>query len=461
VVRRANRQELLPQSFPDSHIKIGKYVYTFCSAVDILRTIEPKDKSLAVTQEMVDAVSANCVGPICANCIERNYYFMNQHSYAIMGFLAATILADDVERYKKAVEWTTANATAENQGRNGSIKQQIRLVTRNDKTGEQVEPNLQLVEMGRDMPHAEGNLTNLFMMSKTIDFQKTKVDPVSGVVTEKPNGVSPVHFLDDRLAKGMGLYAKYNLGYELPWVPTYSEIDVNHPESSATYDQISYFGRGSCGSAFHYYGLKGIGLDMDTGPYRYIKTAFDATAAGRESGARSGIYINQLHNYGFDFWIGLPAARIRRRAGPGESQASFGARSASAGGGEGRRSRGGHAIRVQLCRPVCSRPGWRRLSGLSSRYSFNCASRSRRHGVRADDVERTATFDRYVLRLPDANRLALTLRQAGAAGFLQRRKLREARAAADHLSPRHRRRVDLHQHETLRTAGFFTFRLPR
>jgi len=54
------------------------------------------------------------------------------------------------------------------------------MVTRNDKTGEAVPPNLQLVEMGRDMPHAEGNLTNLLMMSKTIDFQKTKVDPVRG-----------------------------------------------------------------------------------------------------------------------------------------------------------------------------------------------------------------------------------------------------------------------------------------
>ena len=48
--------------------------------------------------------------------------------------------------------------------------------------GEPVAPNLQLVEMGRDMPHAEGNINNLLMMSKTIDFQKTKVDPVTGTV---------------------------------------------------------------------------------------------------------------------------------------------------------------------------------------------------------------------------------------------------------------------------------------
>ena len=88
---------------------------------------------------------------------------------------------------RRAVEWTTVNASAENQGRNGSIKQQIRLVTGdNDKTGQPVEPNLQLVEMGRDQPHAEGNIDNLLMMAKTIDFQQTRVDPVSGTVTGSP-----------------------------------------------------------------------------------------------------------------------------------------------------------------------------------------------------------------------------------------------------------------------------------
>jgi hypothetical protein len=181
------------------------------------------------------------------------------------------------------------------------------LVTRNDATGEAVEPTLELVEMGRDMAHAEGNLTNLLMMSKTIDFQKTKVDPVTGTVTDKANGVSPIHFLDDRLPKGAALYAKYNMGYGVPWVPTYSETDPKHPDYGARYDLISYFGRGSFGSAAYYYYLKGIGLNLDSGPLRYIKIAFDATAAGREW-VRSGQYLDQLHNYGFDFWIGLPAA---------------------------------------------------------------------------------------------------------------------------------------------------------
>jgi len=302
------KESFFPQYFTDSHIKIGKYVYTLCSAVDILRATKPRDARLEVTDSMVDALQKYCFYPIRKNCIERNGYFMNQHSYAIMGYLASSILGNEVEDYRQAVEWTTVNATSDNQGRNGSIKQQIRLVTRNDKTDERVEPHLQVVEMGRDQPHAGGDIDNLLMMAKTIGFQGTTVDPVQGTVTDAKDGVSVVHFLDDRLPKGAALFAKYNLGYELPWVPTWSETAK---DNKVTYDQISYFGRGSIGgngipAAYYYY--KGIGLDMQTGPYRYLKVALDAIATGREQTARSGKYIDQLHNYAFDFWIGLPAS---------------------------------------------------------------------------------------------------------------------------------------------------------
>lgn len=300
-------ESFFPQYFADSHIKIGKHVNTFCTAVDILRATTPKDPQLAVTQEMVNAVQKNCIYPIRKTCIERNDYFMNQHSYAIVGFLASTILGDEVADYQKAVEWVTVNASSPNQGRNGAIKAQIRLVTRNDATGEPVEPNLQLVEMGRDMPHADGNINYLLTMSKAIDFQRTKVDPVAGTVTDKADGVSPIHFLDDRLPKGAALYAKYNLGYGLRWVPVHSETDPKHPDYGALYNYLSPRGRGGFGSAYHYYQLKGVGIDLETGPCRYIKTGFDAAASGRE-GARSGSYLDNIHNYGFDFWIGLAAA---------------------------------------------------------------------------------------------------------------------------------------------------------
>ncbi|PTX94878.1 hypothetical protein DB345_11220 [Spartobacteria bacterium LR76] len=305
-------ESFFPQAFPDSHIKIGKYVYTLCSAVDILRSTTPGNRQLAVTGDMVDALQKNCIYPIRKNCIERNGYFMNQHSYAIMGYLASTILGNETEDYKQAVEWTTVNATSPNQGRNGSIKQQIRMVTRDDKTGEAVEPRLQVVEMGRDQPHAGGNIDNLLMMAKTIEFQRTRLDPVNGTVTKAKDGVSPLHFLDDRLPRGAALFAKYNIGFGLePWVSVFSETDPKQPDYKARYDQISYFGRGAIGgngipAGYHYY--KAMGFDLESGPYQYIKAAYDSNAVGREILARSGKYLDQIHNYAFDFWIGLPAS---------------------------------------------------------------------------------------------------------------------------------------------------------
>ena len=303
-------ESFFPHGFADSHIKIGKPVFILCAAADILRSTRPVDPDLAVTKAMIGDLQTNCMMPIRKNSIEHNGYFMNQHTYAIIGYLASAILGDEAGSYRQVVEWTTVNATAPNQGHNGSIKQQIRMVTRNDKTGEPVAPRLQLVEMGRDQPHAEGNVNSLLTLVKTLGFQRTKVDPVAGTVTTNADGVAPIHFLDDRLIKGATLFARYNLGYGLPWVPTYSEKDSG---GAVTYDQISYYGRGAAlggasGIPAGYFTYRGYGFDLDLWPYRFIKMAMEVSDTAREYAARSGIYIDQLHNYAFDFWIGLPAA---------------------------------------------------------------------------------------------------------------------------------------------------------
>ena len=66
--------------------------------------------------------------------------------------------------------------------------------------------------------------------------------------------------------------------------------------------------------------MKALGFDLETGPYRFIKVANDAVAVGREQQARSGRYIDQIHNYAFDFWIGLPASASDAAPDPAKAQ---------------------------------------------------------------------------------------------------------------------------------------------
>ncbi|KAI4453159.1 dead-box atp-dependent rna helicase 47 mitochondrial [Holotrichia oblita] len=298
-------ESFFPKAFTDSHIKIGKYVYTMCAAAEIMRYTSPMDPALAVTSEMIDNLDKYAIKPIRRGTLEHNGYFMNQHTYAIIGYMASAIMSDDMDGYCEVVEWTTVNASAKNQGRNGSIKMQIREMTKNDQTGEAVEPILQLTEMGRDQDHAGGNINNLLMMTKTMDFQKTKVDPVLGTVTDKNDGVSPIRFLDDRLIKGSALFVKYNMGYALDWVPAYAE---SGGEIDVIYGGISQLDRGDLitnGVPASYYTFNGMGYDMDSNQYKYIKTAVQSLRSAHEARARSGNFIETLHNYAFDFWIGL------------------------------------------------------------------------------------------------------------------------------------------------------------
>ena len=100
----SERENFFPEWFSDSHIKLGKYVRTFCEAAELMRYTEPKDDSLAVTDEMIKKLDENCLKPISDKCLSTKTYFMNQHSYALQGYIAEAVLADDYERYADAVE---------------------------------------------------------------------------------------------------------------------------------------------------------------------------------------------------------------------------------------------------------------------------------------------------------------------------------------------------------------------
>ncbi|MGN1097883.1 MAG: hypothetical protein ACI4SS_03185, partial [Clostridia bacterium] len=148
---------------------------------------------------------------------------MNQHSYAVRGYISKAIFCDERDIYDLCVERTCVNSAYEpnNRGRNGSIKYQIAEITENIATGEKIEPHIQVVEMGRDQPHAYGNIGALSDIAMTTLIQGTKVDPENGTVSTEEDAVNLFNFLDDRLLKGANYIARYNLGYETTYYPCY------------------------------------------------------------------------------------------------------------------------------------------------------------------------------------------------------------------------------------------------
>lgn len=300
------REDFFPEWFSDSHIKLGKYVRTFCIAAELMRYTTPEDESLAVTDEMIRKLDENCLRPISDKCLSTKTYFMNQHSYALQGYMAETVLANDAERYADAVEMTTVNGgNTENEARNGAIANIIRTVTADEETGEPCEPHLQLAEMGRDQDHAKGNIDNFVLLSRTTDAQKTLVDPVTGTITEAENGISVTKFGDDSIIKGGELFFEYNMGYDLPWTTIYSEN--NHDDKIALYRGLSSGYRGrlqSTGTMAMYYRYKGLGYDIEN-DYPMLYEAAMKVKESTKDNVYTGTYIDTTHNYDFDFWTDL------------------------------------------------------------------------------------------------------------------------------------------------------------
>ncbi|MBQ3462707.1 MAG: hypothetical protein IJH36_06265 [Clostridia bacterium] len=302
----SEREDFFPEWFTDSHIKLGKYVNTFCEMAELMRATTPKDESLAVTDEMIKRLDENCLKPMSDKCLSQKGYFMNQHSYALQGYIAETVLAEDKERYADAVEMATVNrGYTENEARHGSIENVFRYVTKDEETGEECEPHLQLAEMGRDQDHAKGNIDNYTLITRTTHAQKTKVDPVLGTITDSADGVSVLNFLDDRIIKCGEQFFAYNMGYELPWTTIYSEN--NHNDKIALYRKVSdgYHGRimGN-GTMAMYYRYKSLGYDIENDYPMLYMAAQKVKETSRDS-VYTGTYLDTLHNYNFDFWISL------------------------------------------------------------------------------------------------------------------------------------------------------------
>lgn len=299
--------------FPDVHIKMGQPIYHMTAAAEILRTTSAVTLSLQWTQEMTDNYINNFLTPQLNAYIRKNHYFMNQFSYALIGNVAASIFSDDIAGHEQAVEWATVNAAAENQGWNGSIKRVFRWMTQNDATGEPLlTPRVQLAEMGRDQPHAIGNVDSLFIISQIISSQGTRVDPVTGTISTASNAVDPVHFNDDALLKAYNEFLKYNFGEDIEWTPMAISI-LPDGTFDSIYRRVNAQQRGRLSAnvypALYNYFNYTAGYDLTDGDNRYVSLVYEKYKLAYSDGIRSGGYWGpREHVYDSDFWMHLPAA---------------------------------------------------------------------------------------------------------------------------------------------------------
>jgi hypothetical protein len=282
--------------FTDSHIHMGVPLYRMVTAAEIMRSTSTQTPELAWTDKDTADFTNNVIVPVNETYNHTNFRFMNQHLYPLIGAISGYIFTGNVEGYREAVEWFTVNKTAVDQHMNGSIKRLFRLVDTDASTGEKVaNPQVQLVEMGRDQAHATGDVINVSILSRLLQAQGTKVDPVEGTVSTEENAVTTYDFLGKSILAGTDYFARYMIGYDTPWIPT--EASVRYDGSPVIYQVLAdgYHGRigGDAYDLYYYYKYE-QGLNMEqVAPYytEMFKKRINYNWASRDAGGEYWLYI--------------------------------------------------------------------------------------------------------------------------------------------------------------------------
>ena len=258
---------------PHTNFRFGILTYQLGIAAEIFRYSDCQTESLKWTDtdtknftNMMDLLT------VTYNC---HTFWMNQHDFCVAGAMGKAIFTNDLGLYAEAVEAATVNSSGDNGGWNGSIKQQLRMMTKNEKTGEPLaesDYHVQVVEMGRDVGHAYGDIGGLTTLAQTIYAQGTKVDPIKGTMSIAPNAVNVFNFLDNRLLEGVTYILKYNLGYDVLWTPVWVG-------GTQYFETINLANKGRidpyCGILYNYY--KYIEKkDMKQEEYKYLAEAYEA-----------------------------------------------------------------------------------------------------------------------------------------------------------------------------------------
>ncbi|MGK9220146.1 MULTISPECIES: discoidin domain-containing protein [unclassified Microbacterium] len=217
--------------FADAHIHTGVPLYYFVTAAEIIRSTEPVNDSLEGydlrwTERDQQRAEENLVRPTLETFLFSQNRLWNQHTYGVVGMIAAAIFLDDPELYAQRVEWFSVNSTYESEHTinggdvNGGLASLIRLIDADDPRNPYGEDFVELLEMARDQAHAEGDITTLSAAARMIHNQGTRLDPVEGTVSDEDDAVTPYGFLDNRLLEGADAFARFMMGDEPPFIDT-------------------------------------------------------------------------------------------------------------------------------------------------------------------------------------------------------------------------------------------------
>ncbi|MFF0342868.1 putative Ig domain-containing protein [Kribbella sp. NPDC004875] len=297
--------------FTDSHIHTGVPLNRMVSAAELLRYTSCADEAYPWTDADTQSFTRNLVVPVIETFQNDNNHFMNQHNYPLMGAMAGAIFMDDTALYKRSVEWFTVNATAKDQGFNGSVARLFRWVDHDDKTGEPIkDPHVQHAEMGRDQAHGGGDLTNAVIISRMLLAQGTKVDPVTGTVSGAANAVGPYEFLNNRILGAADYFWRFMLGHDTAWTPMAYAIS---PDGTIrdTYNHIAdgYRGRyvtASFWEIYYYYKFT-LGKDVKAMAPYYAEAYAKRPGPLYSRGGVVGNYWDGVDGGG-DSWLFAPAA---------------------------------------------------------------------------------------------------------------------------------------------------------
>lgn len=234
----------------DDRIRVSLAVVKFVVAAEILRYSEFNgSEDLRWTDKHTEGFTKYL--NLMRTRYDRYWHYMNQQNFCTAAAAAAAIFRNDVDLYNKAIQRITTNPERCEKGalcdrnalgaercythaNSGDIISQIREVTVNQLTGEAVEPNIQLIELGRDIGHAYCDVGYFSYIAYTALIQGTKVNnnaasPEYGTVSEADDAVNLFEFAGHRILKGANYILKYTLGYDTLYVPSLVGGDSRSP----------------------------------------------------------------------------------------------------------------------------------------------------------------------------------------------------------------------------------------